>query len=89
MIVWILKAMCLLNIIGFLYRLPLLFRSLIYVKELFVANWSGILLVIICFLIIYSIYLFTSSMIEQQERILKEIVEMKFLINELYQECGV
>ena len=89
MIVWILKALCLLNIIGFLYRLSLLFRSLIYLKELCLANWLGIFLVIICFLIIYIIYILLSSVIDQQQQIMKELAEIKYIIKELYDECGV
>ena len=30
-----------------------------------------------------------SYMIDQQQQILKELAEMKFLIKEMYDECGI
>ena len=91
MLIFIIKVLCLLNILGFLYRLPQLFQSIIFLKEYLKAfiltNWVGILLLIICFIIIYSKIILMNTMIEQQHKILKELSEIKTFISDLYNTC--
>ena len=91
MLIIIIKVLCVLNILGFLYRLPQLFQSIIFLKEylkvFILTNWVGILLLIICFIIIYSKIILMNTMIEQQQKILKELSEIKKFISDMYHTC--
>jgi len=91
MLIIIIKVLCVLNILGFLYRLPQLFQSIIFFKEylkvFILTNWVGILLLIICFIIIYSKIILMNTMIEQQQKILKELSEIKKFISDMYHTC--
>jgi len=91
MLIFIIKVLCVLNILVVLYRLPQLFQSIIFLKEylkvFILTNWVGILLLIICFIIIYSKIILMNTMIEQQHKILKELSEIKTFISDIYHTC--
>lgn len=86
-IVWTLKALCILNICGFIYRLPLLFKSILYFKSFFVENAMNLFLLFSITFIIYSIYLLMNHIIELQTQLLKDMVEIKYIVKKLYDAC--
>jgi len=91
MLIIIIKVLCLLNILKVLYRLSGFFHLFIYLKEylkeIILKNWAGILLLIVCFIIIYSKIVLINTMIEQQQKILKELSEIKTFISDIYHTC--
>ena len=88
-IIWVLKVLCVLNICGFLYRLSSLYNSILYFKQFLLKNGMSISLIVITFIIIYSFYHLMYYMIKTQEKISKELHDIKSMIKEMYDACEI
>ena len=82
MIVVLLKLLCLINFFGFLYRLQNIIYTLYYIRDICLENLGSFIVIFICIIFIYIVYVLMSYIIEQQVRILRELSELKHIMQE-------